>query len=551
MAERKRKILAAPLGNDVHVAGILSFLRLADEQGYETAFLGPATGVTGVIDAAQEYRPDILALSYRLTPEVVGDLVQEMRQALMEVGMGDLPLVFGGTPPVVRAAQETGCFVRAFSGLEPVEEVIAWLQGRDVDEVAVRYPDSLLQRIAGKRPYPLLRHHFGLPSLNDTISGIKQISEAKVLDVISIGPDQNAQASFFRPDEMDASQSGAGGVPVRKPDDLRALYAASRTGNFPLLRIYAGTRDLLSWAKMAQETLRNAWAAVPLCWYSELDGRSNRPLLAAMQENLQIIRWHAEQGIPVEVNEAHHWSLRESSDTVAVAMAYLAAYNAKAQGVRNYIAQYMFNTPNGIWYDQDLAKMLAKQQLIHSLHDVHFQSFTQVRTGLASLSPNLNQAKGQLASSIHLALSLRPDIVHVVGFSEADHVAKASDVIESCEIISGVLQNTRSGLPDAASDPAVQRRKQQLLDEAGVLLGAIRRLGQGMAADPFASPEVLTLAIQMGLLDAPHLRGNRAAKGQMVTCLVDGACVSVNPDTGSAIDESDRLALLAKSDVRA
>lgn len=551
MAERKRKVLAAPLGNDVHVAGILSFLRLAEEQGYDTAFLGPAVGVSGIMDAAMEYRPDVLALSYRLTPEVVGDLVQELRQALQEAGMGELPLIFGGTPPVARAAAATGQFVRTFSGLEPVDEVIAWLQGRDVGEANVRYPDNLLQRIAGKKPYPLLRHHFGLPSLADTLSGIREIAEAKVLDVISIGPDQNAQASFFRPEEMDATQSGAGGVPVRTADDLRALYAASRTGNFPLLRVYAGTRDLLSWARMSQETLHNAWAAVPLCWYSELDGRSNRPLLAAMQENLQIIRWHAEQGIPVEVNESHHWSLRESSDVIAVVMAYLAAYNAKAQGVQHYIAQYMFNTPNGIWYDQDLAKMLAKQQLIHSLHDGNFQSFTQVRTGLASLSANLNQAKGQLASSIHLALSLRPDIVHVVGFSEADHAAKASDVIESCEIISGVLQNTLSGLPDATRDPAVERRKQQLLDEASVLLTAIRRLGQGMAADPFASPEVLTLAIKSGLLDAPHLRGNPAARGQLVTRLVDGACVAVDPDTGLPIDESRRLALLAKDNAHA
>ncbi|MGI6357699.1 MAG: cobalamin-dependent protein [Bacillota bacterium] len=543
MADRKRKILAAPLGNDVHVAGILSFLKLAEQQGYDTAFLGPATGVTGIIDAAQEYRPDLLALSYRLTPEVVTDLIEEVRQALLESGLGDLPLIFGGTAPVAQRAAATGHFVRVFSGLERAEEVIAFLQGRDAGDVSIRYPDNLLQRVASKRPYPLIRHHFGLPSLQETIAGVKEIAEAKVLDVISIGPDQNAQSSFFRPDEMDLSQTGAGGVPLRRADDLRAIYAASRTGNYPLLRVYAGTRDLLAWAKMSRETINNAWGAIPLCWYSELDGRSNRPLLTAMQENFGTIRWYADQGLPVEVNESHHWSLRESSDTIAVVMAYLAAYNAKALGVQHYVAQYMFNTPNGIWYNQDLAKMLAKKQLISTLHDQQFQSYTQVRTGLASLSANLDQAKGQLASSIHLALSLRPDIVHVVCYSEADHVARAHEVIESCEIINGVVQNTLNGLPLAEYDPTVQQRKEQLLEEASVLLEAIKNLGQGMAADPLASPEVLAQAIRIGLLDAPHLKGNPVAKGQLVTSLVNGACVAVHPRTLKPITEAERLQL--------
>ena len=57
------------------------------------------------------------------------------------------------------------------------------------------------------------------------------------------------------------------------------------------------------------------------------------------------MRWYAERGIPVESNEAHHWSMREAHDTVAVVMAYLGAYNAKAMGVQTYVAQYMFGSP--------------------------------------------------------------------------------------------------------------------------------------------------------------------------------------------------------------
>ena len=42
------------------------------------------------------------------------------------------------------------------------------------------------------------RHHFGLPSMEETIEGIKEIAEAKVLDIISLGPDQNAQEVFLQ-----------------------------------------------------------------------------------------------------------------------------------------------------------------------------------------------------------------------------------------------------------------------------------------------------------------------------------------------------------------
>ena len=544
MSQGKRKILGAPLGHDVHVAGTLRFLRLAEEQGYDTEFLGPAMGLEGIVQAAQEYRPDILAVSYRLTPELVPALVQELHDALIEVGLGNIELIFGGTPPAAAAAAQTGLFYRCFSGLESIDETIAYLQGRDRQPLVERYPHQLIPRLAAKRPYPLLRHHFGLPTLADTLAGIKQIAEAKVLDVISIGPDQNAQASFFRPEAMDPRQSGAGGVPVRKVEDLEALYAASRTGNYPLLRIYAGTRDLLQWAELATTTLRNAWGAIPLCWYSELDGRSSRPLATAIAENLAAIAWYAQRGLPVEVNEAHHWSLREASDTIAVVMAYLAAAFAKHQGVQHYVAQYMFNTPNGTWYNQDFAKMLAKKELLASLHDANFQSYTQVRSGLASFSANLNQAKGQLASSMHLALSLQPDIIHVVGFCEADHVATATDVIESCEIVAGMLHNAIDGLPQIDHDPAIIARKNELLAEAQELLAAIGHLGN--PADSLGSdPEVLVAAIRAGILDAPHLAGSSVAKGLLQTRLINGACVAIDPDTGRPLTERERLQRLA------
>src|SRR3972149_3263667 len=226
-----------------------------------------------------------------------------------------------------------------------------------------------------------------MPSLDDTVRGAHEIAEARVLDVLSIAPDQNAQEFFFRPESMRPELDGAGGVMVRSPDDFRIIFKATRTGNYPLLRCYSGTNDLVKWAAMLRDTIGIAWGAVPLFWYSQLDGRSRRPLAVAIRENCDTMAWYASTGIPVEVNDSHQWSLRDAPDAVAVAAAFLAAYNAKRAGVRNYVAQYMFNNPRGTSPSMDIAKMLAKIQLIEGLQDGTFRVFREARTGLNSLPP--------------------------------------------------------------------------------------------------------------------------------------------------------------------
>lgn len=536
-----RKIIAGSLGNCVHVAGAISFLRLAESQGYETVFLGPAVPVADLVRAIEEHSPEIVGVSFRLTPEVAERLFAELKDRLAEINLLSRRLVFGGTPPVCRVAEASGLFERTFDGLEPPEEVIAYLRGSVLSAEPEDYGSTQIERVEKKSPYPLLRHHFGRPTMDETIEGVRRIAESKMVDVISLGPDQNAQESFFRPEEMVPALDGAGGAPIRTADDLRAIYSASRCGNYPLLRIYSGTRDLIAWAELALDTINNAWAAIPLCWYSVLDGRSQRTPAEAIRENQEAMAWYAERGIPVEVNESHHWSLRDSHDALAVAMAYLAAWNAKSMGVNYYIAQYMFNTPPSTYGAMDLAKMLAKAELIESLHDDRFRSMRQVRAGLTSLSPDMDVAKGQLAASAALALGLRPHIIHVVGFSEGDHAATADDVIESCKIVRGVLRNCLFGMPDGALDPRVRERKEQLKSEAMQIVDAIRGLGEGQGADPLTSPENLAAAIRSGVLDAPHLRGNACAAGRLETRVVDGAVYAVEFGTKRILSEDERL----------
>lgn len=538
-------ILGAALGECVHVAGLLNFLALAEGEGYATRFLGPAVPVKVLVEKIRQLDPTLVAVSYRLTPETGLALFRELKSRLADAGLTGRRFVLGGTRPVCEAALDCGLFEAVFSGRGSPKEVKAFLRGEAGGTTPEDPPSTLMERIPWKRPYPLLRHHFGRPTLAETLAGIEKIAAAAVLDIISLGPDQNAQQFFFHPHRMDAAQDGAGGVPVRSPEDLQALYLASRRGNYPLMRCYSGTQDVLELARVLWENIHNAWAAVPLCWYNVLDGRGERDLVTSIADAQALVAWHARQGIPVEMNEAHHWSLRDAHDTVAVAAAFLGAYNARQAGVEHYISQLMFNTPPGTSFVMDLAKMLAATDLIEGLHDGGFRSYRQVRAGLFSFPADEGRAKGQLAASTMVQMAMKPDIVHVVGFSEAEHAATPEVVIESCRIVQQVIYNWVEGaIPDLTLDPRVQARREELVAEAQVLLAAIRELAPNGRGDPWTDPITLARAIQVGLLDAPHLKGNPAAAGKLVTRIVDGACRAVHPRTGQPLTEAQRLALL-------
>ena len=535
------KIMGAAIGSCVHVAGVLRFLTFAEEEGHETVFLGPAVSIDELITKVKEHNPDVIGVSYRLTATSAAKLLEDLKNAATEEGLERKRWVLGCTAPVRPIAERINLFEEIFTGFSTDEDSISYLRGRKHMPPEEKYPQDLMTRMTMKSPIPIIRHHFGLPSIEETIDGVRRIAEASVLDVISIGPDQNAQESFFQPSEMNESLDGDGGVPIRKSNDLQRIFEASRRGNYPLLRCYSGTRDLLSWAQQLKETINNAWCATPLLWYSELDGRSKRPLDEAIAENQENHQWHAKNDIPVEINESHHWSLRSAHDTIAVAMAYLSAYNAKKSGVRHYIAQYMLNTPLGTSPKMDLAKMLAKIELIESLHDHSFVSLRQIRPGLFSYPPDLDLGKGQLASSIYTGMMLKPHIVHVVSFCEADHAATADDIIESCNIARRVIHDCLLGTPNPLDDKEVSTRKNELVKEAQLLIATIRSLGDESSIDPLIDPVTYVRAVRKGVLDAPHLRNNPVAKGLLKTKMIDGACLAIEPDTGNPIDEATRL----------
>ncbi len=542
-----KTVVAGALGECVHVAGITNFLRLADAAGWRTIFLGPAVSIEQVLAAARDEHADLVGVSYRLTPETGERLLAEFAEAADELHSAGVRFAFGGTPPVAARARAMGFFEHVFEGGESAETVLAYLKGQpQTEQTETDFPQSTIERIQWKAPLPLLRHHFGLPTMEATRLGIERIAEARALDVISLGIDQDAQANFYHPERQDVRRTGAGGVPVRSAEDYRLLFAASRRGNFPLLRTYSGTDDFLRLAEMYKDTINIAWCAIPLFWFNQMDGRGPWDLAGSIREHQSVMAWYGKHNIPVELNEPHHWGMRDASDVVCVVSAYLSAYNARAFGVQDYIAQLMFNSPPGLTDRMDLAKMLAMLDMIRPLAKGGFRIWRQTRTGLLSYPLNPDAARSHLATSIYLQMALRPHIVHVVGYTEADHAATAEDVIESCNLARRAIETAVHGQPDMAADATVRARRKELVAEANLTLEAIRSLAQPGVADPLADPETLAKAVAIGLLDAPQLKNNLFAKGEMITRITPrGACIAVNTDD-SPLSETERIARIFK-----
>ena len=541
-----KTVIAGALGECVHVAGVTNFLQLADQAGWRTVFLGPAVSIAEFIEIAVRENADLVGVSYRLTPDTGSRLLGEFAEAADDLRTNGTHFVFGGTSPVVDGAKALGFFDACFDGSASHDQVLAYLKGdEDMSHPKIIYPQTAIERIHWKSPYPLIRHHFGLPDYEATRSGIQIISASGIADVISLGIDQDAQENFFHPERQDPRRRGAGGVPVRTAEEYRSLYQATRRGNYPLLRTYTGTDDFIQLAEMYLETIHIAWSAIPLFWFNQMDGRGPWDLEGSIREHQKVMTWYGENDIPVELNEPHHWGMRDAPDVISVAAAYLSAYNARAYGVNDYIAQLMFNSPAELSDAMDVAKMLAVMEIIAPLAGPEFRIFRQTRTGLLSYPVELSAARAHLAVTIYVQMALKPHIIHVVGHTEAHHAATADDVIEACRLAQRAIENALAGQPDMSVDPIVQDRKAELISEARVTLDAIRALAGSQVKDALTDPATLTKAVSAGIMDAPQLRNNPFARGEIVTRIDKrGACIAVDQNGEEKISEEQRIAAL-------
>ncbi|MBR0576497.1 cobalamin B12-binding domain-containing protein [Proteiniclasticum sp. BAD-10] len=536
----KKKMIVASIGNCVHAAGIYNFSVLARKEGYEVEYLGSAVPLRELVGGIIEFQPHVVALSYRLSKEGAEYLLRELERIMMEQNFQDLVFIFGGTVETAEAARKFSYIRKVFDGTEEEAESLIYLRSmeRGEEEEGIP-PQTLRERIEWKKPFPIIRHHIGLETLEDTEEHIRILAESRLLDVISLAPDQNCQEYYYHQEAMPRGEDGAGGVPIRTEEDLRRMYAATRRGNYPMMRCYSGTRDMLPFSRVLKETLNNAWAAIPLTWYSQLDRRSDRELLTAIRENMEAIQYNAQMGVPVEMNESHQWALRYCSDVVEVAISYITAKVAKHLGVKDMVMQYMLANPPSISPIMDLAKMQAKIDLMGELEDESFRIIRMVRTGLLAYPADMDKAKGLIASTMFYGTFLKPDIVHVVSYSEAVKRATSREILESVRIVNKSMEIAERGLLESlALDPAFAHRLQELKKEVRYLLGEIAKLKD--TKDPLTDPEVIYLAIKEGLLDAPGLKGFSVAQGNFRTEIHNGYHVTVDED-GAILDERTRI----------
>lgn len=533
-------MIVASIGNCVHAAGIYNFSVLARKEGYQVEYMGSAVPIKELVGGIIEFKPHVVALSYRLSEEGAFYLLKELEGIISEQGFEDMIFIFGGTVETAKAARKFPYIRKVFDGSEDISESVIYLRNMEKEYAEEEIPPQTLgERIAWKKPFPIIRHHIGLETLEDTYEHIKILAESKLLDVISLAPDQNAQEHYFQQDQMPKGEDGAGGVPIRNEEHLRWMYEATRRGNFPMMRCYSGTRDLYPFSKILKDTVNNAWAAIPLTWYSQLDRRSDRELLRAIRENMEAIAYNAELGVPVEMNESHQWALRYCSDVIEVAISVITAKVAKHLGVKEMVMQYMLANPPSISPLMDLAKMQAKIDLMGEEEDENFKIYRMVRTGLLAYPADMDQAKGLISSTMFYGTFLKPDIVHVVSYSEAVKRATSVEILESVRMVKKSMEIADKGLlENIHEDKRFKNRLEFLKKEVRYLLGEISKLKD--VEDPLVDPEVIYLAIREGLLDAPGLKGFSVAKGNFRTEIHEGYHVTVDDD-GKILEEEERI----------
>jgi hypothetical protein len=166
-----KTVIAGALGECVHVAGVMNFLRLAEVAGWRTVFLGPAISVEQMIEVARK-KPTLVGV-YRLDARNRRALLGQFAEAASDLYDTGVRFAFGGTPPVAERARLLSFFERVFDGSEPVEAVLAYLKGQTAQTPKeIDFPQTAIGRIHWKTPYPLIRHHFGLPTVEATRHGI-------------------------------------------------------------------------------------------------------------------------------------------------------------------------------------------------------------------------------------------------------------------------------------------------------------------------------------------------------------------------------------------
>lgn len=411
--------------------------------------------------------------------------------------------------------------------------------------------DSYVARLnyaRSKHSLPIIRTHSGPynenreEALKEYSSWCRDLAESRLLDVLSIGSSQLTQSNFG--EDWHGMPNG-GGVPVNSEAEYMNI---KKDANPMLVRTYSGTKNILKLAHIHEHALNICWHALSFWWFDELDGRGNNTLYENLKEHFDTIRYIVTTGKPIEPNVPHHFAFRGADDVTYIVSGFLAAKAIKKMGAGHVILQNMLNTPKYTCGVQDLAKGRVLIKLVRELEDNAFQVSLQTRGGLDFFSPNLEEAKIQLAAVTCMMDDLEPEndnspeIIHVVNYSEAVRLATPPIIKDSINITLNALHSYRlarkKGLvPNMKYDKEVQYRYESLLHDARE---AIRLLESNISN--LYTPEGFERIFREGFLAVPYLmdQDNKWPKARMWKTAVKNGGVYVVDDEGRVISTEDR-----------
>lgn len=600
--------VASTLANDPHTEGLHNAGRIAALAGIYTVLLKPSMTLDALCQAIKDNSPTYLGLSYRLSPKIG---CQELEKALYyfrNSGLikpeSEIKIWFAGLPetidilrgklsqlplplllcePYPNAIDRVKETIELFDIIDDKERILEQLReevqpkgielfDQLADEVIANdiykaEPPLAVPSLQAQRSYidriheskiPLLRSHFGIPAndIEPTVEGIRTLAEARVLDEISLGSSDLSQRYFGYP-EMFVGKKNDGGVPYKTYDDLVSLFQASRCGNFPSVKPYCHVVDIVGFIHTCLNAgmLKGAHQAIPLFWFNELDGRGPMTVRESIKEHFAGVRELARLGIPVEMNDPNQWSSRLAHDTIIVTSYALISAVMAMCGVSDMVLQMQFNKPKETGDYADLAKMQAGLNLatrISKISSKPISLYRETRTGIESLSPDMQKAKWQLARSTLLQMCLEPHIIHIVSYCEANYAARPEDIIDSSRLIRRavkIFHLYEEDIKKEVANPIIKERKEYLEHECEFLLNqiaflhplyspvAIEQLGKFLGNE-----DVLAGAIEKHIMTAPGIINPKYKGNFMTKPMKYGMINLVNSyENPSVMTEEERL----------
>lgn len=579
---RNRFFVATSLANDPHTEGMHNASKIAALGDVESIILPPSLDYAAFYESIHKHNPKYIGLSYRQNENVAVEELFKVVNYLYNSGLvkkeDDVKIQFAGLPKTIKILEnkiaelplkvilcknsskvfdritETVDFFdirkdreaiinRVYEELVPkgieifnqlADEAVRGDDYKNEPPLAVPSIEACRDytvRIA-ESEFPVLRSHFGIPApdIKPTVEGIRELAEARVLDELSLGSSDLSQRYFGHP-EMFERLKNDGGVPYKDYSDLVALYHASRRGNFPGVKPYCHVTDIVKFVHQCLDAgmLRGVHQAVPLFWFNELDGRGPAIVRDSIKEHFDAVMELAKAGIPVEMNDPNQWSSRWAHDTVIVASYALVSAVMTMCGVDNMVLQMQFNKPKETGDYADLAKMSAGLEMARRIsmgRKVPAHIYRETRTGIESLSADMELAKWQLARSTFLQMCMDPHIIHIVSYCEANYAARPADIIDSSKLIRRAVRIFRQNKEEILKYvhvPIVDERKEFLIKECEYLLQQIAKLHPSYRTSPIenlapflGNVDVIATSIERKIMSAPGII-NARYRGDFIT----------------------------------